>query len=265
MNDTATALEVAHASVSFGDVTAVSDVSFSVRSGSTLAVLGPSGSGKSTLLRAIAGLETLAAGSVAIGGENQASVPINERQLGMMFQDHALFPHLDVAANVGFGLKMRGVTGPAATARTTEVLDLVGLAGFGRRDVQTLSGGEAQRVALAGVQTVRWWRRCRASFWSKRRRPLTLARRRSFKESWSTRRSGKGAGVFCWMNSQERSVGSRSIPILPTALATWCRFGSITPNCTRLRRDDSGSRWHAKGALDPASAVVVGHQHDELK
>ena len=149
MNDTATALEVAHASVSFGDVTAVSDVSFSVRSGSTLAVLGPSGSGKSTLLRAIAGLETLAAGSVAIGGENQASVPINERQLGMMFQDHALFPHLDVAANVGFGLKMRGVTGPAATARTTEVLDLVGLAGFGRRDVQTLSGGEAQRVALA--------------------------------------------------------------------------------------------------------------------
>jgi thiamine transport system ATP-binding protein len=143
------ALDVANATVIFGSTTAVSDVSFSVPSGSTLAVLGPSGSGKSTLLRAIAGLETLASGVVAIGGEDQGAVPINERQLGMMFQDHALFPHLDVASNVGFGLKMRGITGAAATDRISEVLELVGLDGFGRRDVQTLSGGEAQRVALA--------------------------------------------------------------------------------------------------------------------
>ncbi len=143
------ALEVVDTTVTFGDVVAVSCVSFTVQPGSTLAVLGPSGSGKSTLLRAIAGLESVAGGSVTIDGVDQASVPINERHLGMMFQDHALFPHLDVASNVAFGLKMRGVSGTASTDRVSEVLDLVGLAGFGRRDVHTLSGGEAQRVALA--------------------------------------------------------------------------------------------------------------------
>lgn len=143
------ALDVANATVTFGDTTAVSNVSFSVPSGSTLAVLGPSGSGKSTLLRAIAGLEALAGGSVTIGGEDQAGVPINERQLGLMFQDHALFPHLDVAGNVGFGLKMRGIGGSSAIERVAEVLDLVGLRGFDSRDVHSLSGGEAQRVALA--------------------------------------------------------------------------------------------------------------------
>lgn len=143
------ALDVAGATVRFGEVTAVAGVSLTVNSGSTLAVLGPSGSGKSTLLRAIAGLEPMANGVIAIDGMDQAAVPINERQLGMMFQDHALFPHLDVAANVGFGLKMRGVTGAAAAERVGEVLALVGLESFGRRDVLTLSGGEAQRVALA--------------------------------------------------------------------------------------------------------------------
>lgn len=149
MSDQPPALEVVRATVRFGDAVAVSNVSFAVPQGSTLAVLGPSGSGKSTLLRAIAGLEPMAAGVVAIDGVDQAAVPINERQTGMMFQDHALFPHLDVAANVGFGLKMRGVTGTEAASRVSDVLGLVGLDGFGRRDVQTLSGGEAQRVALA--------------------------------------------------------------------------------------------------------------------
>lgn len=151
MNEVASppALDVSNATVTFGDTTAVSNVSFVVPSGSTLAVLGPSGSGKSTLLRAIAGLEALATGTVTIGGEDQVAVPINERQLGMMFQDHALFPHLDVAGNVGFGLKMRGITGSSAVERVAEVLDLVGLGGFGSRDVHSLSGGEAQRVALA--------------------------------------------------------------------------------------------------------------------
>lgn len=143
------ALEVIGATVTFGDVAAVTGVSFAVAAGSTLAVLGPSGSGKSTLLRSIAGLEPMTAGSVAIDGADQRSVPINERQLGMMFQDHALFPHLDVAANVGFGLKMRGERPASVAERVAEVLELVNLADFGRRDVHTLSGGEAQRVALA--------------------------------------------------------------------------------------------------------------------
>jgi len=147
--DSSSGLDVGNATVTFASTTAVADVSFSVPSGSTLSVLGPSGSGKSTLLRAIAGLETLASGIVSIGGQDQGPVPINERQLGMMFQDHALFPHLDVSSNVGFGLKMRGITGAKAAERISEVLDLVGLDGFGQRDVQTLSGGEAQRVALA--------------------------------------------------------------------------------------------------------------------
>lgn len=149
MSDQPPALEVVGASVRFGDAVAVSNVSFTVAPGSTLAVLGPSGSGKSSLLRAIAGLEPTSGGTISIDGVDLSSVPINERHLGMMFQDHALFPHLDVAANVGFGLKMRGVTGTDATNRIAEVLTLVGLDGFGGRDVQTLSGGEAQRVALA--------------------------------------------------------------------------------------------------------------------
>lgn len=143
------ALEVSDVTVRFGDAVAVSNVSFTLAPGSTLAVLGPSGSGKSSLLRAIAGLEPTAAGTISIDGVNQSPVPINERQLGMMFQDHALFPHLDVAANVSFGLKMRGVTGAEAARRVAEVLALVGLEGFDGRHVQTLSGGEAQRVALA--------------------------------------------------------------------------------------------------------------------
>ena len=142
-------LDVIDATVAFGEVRAVAGVSFEVDAGSTLAVLGPSGSGKSTLLRAIAGLEPLAAGTVLIGGVDQGPLPVDERQLGMMFQDHALFPHLDVADNITFGLKMRGIRGAAARRRVDEVLDLVGLAGFGMRDVHTLSGGEAQRVALA--------------------------------------------------------------------------------------------------------------------
>lgn len=142
-------LEVAGLTIGFGDATAVSGVSFTVAAGSTLAVLGPSGSGKSTLLRGIGGLEPLRAGTVSIDGVDQAGVPSHRRQLGMMFQDHALFPHMDVASNVAFGLEMRGVTGARSTERVAEMLELVGLGGFGLRDVTTLSGGEAQRVALA--------------------------------------------------------------------------------------------------------------------
>lgn len=142
-------LDVLDLTVAFGATVAVDHVSFSVPAGSTLAVLGPSGSGKSTLLRAIAGLDTVTDGSVRIDGVDQRSVPSHGRQLGLMFQDHALFPHMDVAANVAFGLEVRGQRGVEVERRVSEVLDLVGLSGFARRDVTTLSGGEAQRVALA--------------------------------------------------------------------------------------------------------------------
>lgn len=126
----------------------VNDVSLAVPPGKTLAVVGPSGCGKTTLLRLVAGLERPAAGSVSFDSEDLAGVPVHRRRFGMMFQDFALFPHLDVEKNVAFGLR-GGISGPAKARRVGELLDLVGLAGFGKRTVHTLSGGERQRVALA--------------------------------------------------------------------------------------------------------------------
>ena len=113
-----------------------------------MAVLGPSGSGKSTLLRAIAGLQPLDAGDVTLDGRSLAGVPPHRRGVGLMFQDDALFPHRDVAANVAFGLGMQGLPSQAA-ARVAELLGLVGLSGRERRAVSSLSGGEQKRVALA--------------------------------------------------------------------------------------------------------------------
>jgi len=114
-----------------------------------MAVLGPSGSGKTTLLRVISGLQAPDRGRVLVDGEDVAGVPPHRRGIGLVFQDHALFPHRDVAGNVGFGLRMRRDTPAAIASRTAELLDLVGLSGFERRSVGTLSGGEQQRVALA--------------------------------------------------------------------------------------------------------------------
>jgi len=130
-------------------VTAVDDVTIGIAPGEVLALLGPSGCGKSSLLRAVAGLEPAAAGSVAWDGTDLAGVPVHRRGFGLMFQDGQLFPHRDVAGNVEFGLRMAGLDRPAREARVRELLDVVGLAGYGRRPVATLSGGEQQRVALA--------------------------------------------------------------------------------------------------------------------
>ncbi|MEM7337826.1 MAG: ABC transporter ATP-binding protein [Actinomycetota bacterium] len=142
-------LHVEGASVRYGDAEALRAVTLQVPAGETLAVVGPSGSGKSTLLRAIAGLEPLATGSISADGRSLDGVAPHERGVGLMFQDHALFPHLDVAGNVGFGLRMAGLAAAARDGRVGELLDLVGLGGFAARSVQSLSGGEAQRVALA--------------------------------------------------------------------------------------------------------------------
>ncbi|MFA5883862.1 MAG: ABC transporter ATP-binding protein [Acidimicrobiia bacterium] len=128
---------------------AVDGLDLRVGDGEVVCVLGPSGSGKSTLLRAIAGLEPPAAGTVAWDGVDLRDTPPHRRRFGLMFQDHALFPHRDVGGNVAFGLRMQGVASDAARARTADLLTLVGLPGTEDRAVRALSGGEQQRVALA--------------------------------------------------------------------------------------------------------------------
>jgi thiamine transport system ATP-binding protein len=142
-------LEIQALVVRYGDVEAVSGLSLRVAADETVALLGPSGCGKSTLLRAIAGLEPVAAGAVVLDGVNLVDRAPHERGVGMMFQHHALFPHRNVAANIEFGLRMAGIDEASRRRRTSELLELVDLAGYERRDIATLSGGEAQRVALA--------------------------------------------------------------------------------------------------------------------
>jgi ABC-type Fe3+/spermidine/putrescine transport system ATPase subunit len=127
----------------------LSDVSVEVEEGEILCLLGPSGSGKSTLLRIVAGLEAPDAGHVSFAGRPLADLPVHRRGFGLMFQDYALFPHKDVAANVAFGLRMEGRTGEQIESRVSEMLALVGLEGYEARRVYDLSGGEQQRVALA--------------------------------------------------------------------------------------------------------------------
>jgi thiamine transport system ATP-binding protein len=125
------------------------EVSLDVADGERLALLGPSGSGKSTALRVIAGLQAPSAGRVLLDGRDVTRVPAHRRGTGLVFQDAALFPHRDVAGNVGFGPRVAGLPEAERRARVSEALELVGLTGTERRDVTTLSGGEAQRVALA--------------------------------------------------------------------------------------------------------------------
>jgi thiamine transport system ATP-binding protein len=120
-----------------------------VAEGEVVTVLGPSGSGKSTLLRVIAGLQRPDSGRVLLDGEDLASVPPHRRGIGLVFQDHVLFHHRDVAGNVAFGLRMRGDPSREIERQVRELLGLVGLAGYEQRSVATLSGGEQQRVALA--------------------------------------------------------------------------------------------------------------------
>ncbi|MEU9773925.1 ABC transporter ATP-binding protein [Streptomyces sp. NPDC047968] len=135
--------------VRFGGRTALDGVDLEVPEHRTVCVLGPSGSGKSTLLRVVAGLQRADRGRVLLAGADQAGVPPHRRGVGLMFQDHQLFPQRDVAGNVAFGLRMRGAGREERDRRVGELLELVGLPGAQRRAVPTLSGGEQQRVALA--------------------------------------------------------------------------------------------------------------------
>ncbi|MFE2068603.1 ABC transporter ATP-binding protein [Streptomyces sp. NPDC059467] len=142
-------LELERATVRFGDRAVLDAVDLEVAEHEVVCVLGPSGSGKSTLLRVVAGLQPLDSGRVSLDGHDQARVPAHQRGVGLMFQDHQLFPQRDVGGNVAFGLRMRGDGKGQQAQQVSELLELVGLPGAARRAVAGLSGGEQQRVALA--------------------------------------------------------------------------------------------------------------------
>jgi iron(III) transport system ATP-binding protein len=133
----------------FGETTAVDAVSLEVPAGEFLTLLGPSGCGKTTTLRMIAGFEHPTSGRIVLAGREVTALPPQKRDVGMVFQNYALFPHLDVWENVAFGLKSRGDRKDVVGPRVERALGLVELAGYGKRKVQELSGGQQQRVALA--------------------------------------------------------------------------------------------------------------------
>ncbi|MEY2416898.1 MAG: thiamine transport system ATP-binding protein [Ilumatobacteraceae bacterium] len=142
-------LDVVDVSVRFGERVVLDRLSLHVDDREVVAVLGPSGAGKSTLLRIVAGLWLPDSGVVLLDGDDITHRPAHLRNIGLMFQDEQLFPHLDVAANIAFGPRMHRWPAPEIAGRVDELLGLVGLDGFGNRRIDRLSGGEKKRVALA--------------------------------------------------------------------------------------------------------------------
>ncbi|SFR42097.1 ABC transporter ATP-binding protein [Halogeometricum limi] len=135
---------------SYGGAAALSEVSLSIRDGEFFTLVGPSGCGKTTTLRLVAGLETPTDGVVRFGGENVSDTPTEDRDVGLVFQNYALFPHMNVRENVAYGLKFREPpAGATVEERVSDLLSMVDLAGMGGRDPDELSGGQQQRVALA--------------------------------------------------------------------------------------------------------------------
>jgi len=147
-------LEVDAISKVYGEVTALDRVSLAMEQGGYVVLLGPSGSGKTTLLSVIGGFTVPTSGRVAIAGRDVTSLSPAQRPTTTLFQDYALFPHMSVAGNVGFGLKVRRVPAGEREKRIASALELVGLAGYGGRGVHEISGGQRQRVALARALVV---------------------------------------------------------------------------------------------------------------
>jgi putative spermidine/putrescine transport system ATP-binding protein len=149
MNSSDTHLHIDGVSKNFGDVTALSDVDLKIERGSFVCLLGPSGCGKTTLLRIIAGFENATSGKLILDGQDISQQPPHKRGFGMVFQSLALFPHMSVARNIGYGLKLRGIKGAEQRERVDELLNVIQLPDIADRPVSALSGGQRQRVAIA--------------------------------------------------------------------------------------------------------------------
>ena len=154
MNPAATPLEVRDVSVLYGANRVLDRVSLSAAGGEFIALLGASGCGKTTLLRAICGFVPVAGGSIAVGGRDITGLPPDKRNIAMVFQSYALWPHMTVAQNIGYGLKLRGVGRAEIARRIAELLAMLRLDGLGERKVTALSGGQRQRVALGRALAV---------------------------------------------------------------------------------------------------------------
>ena len=145
----ANALTIKNVSKRFGSTVALEDIDLTLPAGKLICFLGPSGCGKTTLLRLVAGLEKPTTGQIFLGDEDLVSKQPHKRNIGMVFQSFALFPHLNVGENIGYGLRIRGVKERERRKRAEELLDLVKLPGLAERHVAQLSGGQRQRVAMA--------------------------------------------------------------------------------------------------------------------
>jgi iron(III) transport system ATP-binding protein len=150
-----TDIRIANVSRSFGSVVAVDNISLDIKAGEFFTLLGPSGCGKTTLLRMIAGFADLDGGQISIGGKRIDTLPPHRRNIGMVFQNYAIFPNLTVAGNVAYGLKARKVASDEITERMSGALALVRLRGYGERWPHQLSGGQLQRVAIARALVIR--------------------------------------------------------------------------------------------------------------
>jgi len=148
-------IQIKNVTKKFGSVVAVDNLNLDVEVGECICLLGPSGCGKTTTLRMLAGFEKATEGEIWINGRLMNDVPPQQRNIGIVFQDYAVFPTMSVANNVAYGLKLRGVHGAERERRVNEALELVGLSGFGQRMPSQLSGGQLQRVALARALVIR--------------------------------------------------------------------------------------------------------------
>lgn len=149
-----TYLSLENLSLAYGKTTAVKDLDLTIRKGELLALLGPSGCGKTTTMRAIAGLMNPVGGRIVLDGRDITHVPANKREIGLVFQSYALFPHLTVFENVAFGLRMKGIQGNELRQKVEAGLTSVGLLSFAERKATDLSGGQQQRVSLARSMVV---------------------------------------------------------------------------------------------------------------